>query len=75
LFEVCRGDRPLSPRLARPLSELGDAEAPISARAGYLLSRIDGMLTLDDVVDVSGMPKLEAYSHLARLLLLGVLRF
>lgn len=29
-------------------------------RAGFLLSLVDGSLTLDEILDVSGMPKLEA---------------
>jgi hypothetical protein len=74
VFEAFLGDRSRRPRLAQPLDALGDAAAPIGQRAAFLLSRIDGTLSLDDVLDISGMPKLEAYRHLAQLLLLGVLR-
>jgi hypothetical protein len=39
-----------------------------------LLSRIDGTLTIDELLDVSGMPRLEAYRHLCQLYLRGILR-
>jgi hypothetical protein len=42
-------------------------------RAAFLLSRIDGVLTLEDVLDVSGMARLEAFRHLTRLILRGIL--
>ena len=60
------------PILARPLHEL--ANAPISPRAAFLLSRIDGMVTLDELLDVSGMPRIEAYRYLCQLFLRGILR-
>ncbi|MSP63997.1 MAG: hypothetical protein EXR72_27375 [Myxococcales bacterium] len=42
-------------------------------RAAFLLSRVDGTLTLDDLRDVSGMPHLEATRLLAVLLHRGAL--
>jgi hypothetical protein len=72
IFQAFLGDLERQPQLARPLHEL--AEAPISPRAAFLLSRIDGMLTIDEILDVSGMPRLEAYRHLAQLFLRGILR-
>ncbi|HEY4244881.1 MAG TPA: hypothetical protein VGM88_33935 [Kofleriaceae bacterium] len=66
------GDLNRAPTLARPLHEL--AHAPISPRAAFLLSRIDGTLSLDEILDVSGMPRLEAYRYLCQLLLRGILR-
>jgi tetratricopeptide (TPR) repeat protein len=72
LFQSYLGDLERMPQLARPLHEL--ANAPISPRAAFLLSRIDGTLTIDELLDVSGMPRLEAYRHLCQLFLRGILR-
>ncbi len=72
LFQSYLGDLDRTPHLAKPLHELGSA--PISPRAAFLLSRIDGMLTIDELLDVSGMPRLEAYRHLCQLFLRGILR-
>ena len=40
---------------------------------GFLLSRIDGMLTYEDIVDIAGMPRLEAYRILSSLLRSGLI--
>jgi hypothetical protein len=71
-FQGFLGDLQRSPSLARPLHELGSA--PISPRAAFLLSRVDGTLSLDEILDVSGMPRLEAYRYLCQLFLRGILR-
>jgi hypothetical protein len=72
VFQNFLGDLSRQPQLAKPLHEL--ATAPISPRAAFLLSRIDGMLSIDEILDVSGMPRLEAYRHLCQLFLRGILR-
>ncbi len=71
-FQGFLGDLQRIPALARPLHEL--ASAPISPRAAFLLSRVDGTLSLDEILDVSGMPRLEAYRYLCQLFLRGILR-
>ena len=71
-FQAFLGDLQRSPSLARPLHEL--SSAPISPRAAFLLSRVDGTLSLDEILDVSGMPRLEAYRYLCQLFLRGILR-
>ena len=71
-FQAFLGDLQRTPSLARPLHEL--SSAPISPRAAFLLSRVDGTLSLDEILDVSGMPRLEAYRYLCQLLLRGILR-
>lgn len=43
-------------------------------RAGFLLSRITGDHTVDEIVDVSGMPRLEALKTLVELLDLNAIR-
>ncbi|MEO8707236.1 MAG: hypothetical protein ABI867_44830 [Kofleriaceae bacterium] len=72
VFQAFLGDLQRQPTLARPLHEL--ANAPISPRAAFLLSRVDGTLSLDEILDVSGMPRLEAYRYLCQLFLRGILR-
>jgi hypothetical protein len=72
VFQAFLGDLQRTPSLARPLHELGSA--PISPRAAFLLSRVDGTLSLDEILDVSGMPRLEAYRYLCQLFLRGILR-
>ncbi|HEU0032867.1 MAG TPA: hypothetical protein VFQ53_19680 [Kofleriaceae bacterium] len=72
VFQSYLGDLERQPTLARPLHELGGA--PISPRAAFLLSRIDGTLSLDEILDVSGMPRIEAYRYLCQLFLRGILR-
>ncbi len=71
-FQSYIGDLSRAPILARPLHEL--ASAPISPRAAFLLSRVDGTMTLDEILDVSGMPRLEAFRYLSQLLLRGILK-
>ena len=72
VFQNFLGDLARTPQLARPLHEL--AAAPISPRAAFLLSRIDGMISIDEILDVSGMPRMEAFRHLCQLYLRGILR-
>lgn len=72
VFQAFLGDLQRTPALARPLHEL--ATAPISPRAAFLLSRVDGTLSLDEILDVSGMPRIEAYRYLCQLYLRGILR-
>jgi hypothetical protein len=43
-------------------------------RSGFLLSRVDGMVTVEEVLDVCGMPRLEALKTLVDLLDRGAIR-
>ncbi len=52
------------PRLLVPLHEIPLDQ--LDNRAAFLLTRVDGSLTLDEVLDVSGMPRMEALRHLCR---------
>jgi hypothetical protein len=72
VFQNYIGDLQRTPALAKPLHELSNA--PISPRAAFLLSRVDGTLSIDELLDVSGMPRLEAYRYLCQLFLRGILR-
>ncbi|MBK9031206.1 MAG: hypothetical protein IPL61_07705 [Myxococcales bacterium] len=61
----------------RPIA-IGDMAAlgpgGLEPRAAFLLSRIDGMLTFDELLDVAGMGRLEACRHLAQLMRRGLVR-
>ena len=46
-------------------------DAPIDHRAGFVLSRIDGMTSIDDLVDLCGMTRLELLMVLDRLVAAG----
>ncbi|MGE0868112.1 MAG: hypothetical protein AB7P03_06115 [Kofleriaceae bacterium] len=72
VFHAFLGDLDRQPALARPLHEL--SSAAINPRAAFLLSRVDGMLSLDEILDVSGMPRIEACRYLCQLLVRGILR-
>ena len=45
----------------------------LDPRAAFLLSRIDGTLSFEDILDVAGMGRLEACRHLAHLLWRGII--
>jgi hypothetical protein len=62
---------------AIPVAALSDAELRwlgLDHRAGFLLSRVDGVATIEEVLDVCGMPRLEALKTLAALLERGAIR-
>ena len=71
VFQTYVGNLEHKPQLERPLHELNSTS--ITPRAAFLLSRVDGQLTLDEILDVSGMPRQEAYRHLCQLFLHKVL--
>ena len=54
-------------RRALVVAAVGDLEP----RSAFLLSRIDGAMTVEDVLDVSGMPRLEALRVMALLVRRG----
>ena len=44
-------------------------------RAGFLLAQVDGSHTIEEIVDVSGMPRLAVLKTLVELLEMGAIRF
>ncbi len=57
-----------------PLSGIphhGRLYAELDPRSAFLLSRIDGVLSIEDLIDISGMPRLEALKVLCGLVLRG----
>ena len=73
IYETCLGEPTEVPVIAIPVSELGSQD--LDHRAAFLLSRIDGSLTFEEILDIAGMPRLEAYRLLAGLVRRGILEF
>lgn len=71
VFQSYLGDGSSVPYLAVPMHEL-QAET-LDSRAVFLLSRIDGTFTVEEILDVAGMGEIEAYRHLSKLALKGIL--
>jgi hypothetical protein len=71
VYQRYLGDLDRRPHLAMPMHELSGEKLDI--RAAFLLSRIDGNLSFEEILDVSGMQRAEAFRHLANLLLRGIL--
>ena len=71
VYEGHLGDLKAVPLVAIPLHEISAQN--LDHRTGFLLSRIDGMLTFEDILDVAGMPRMEAYQILSALLRKGVI--
>ena len=65
------GPRRQIPRIAMTANEM--TALSLDHRSGFLLSLVDGNCTIDDLLDVSGMPRLEALKILCDLLDHGVL--
>ena len=59
-------DAVIGPLERRP--QHGGTVPDLDPRAAFLLSRLDGSMTIDDLLDVSGMPRLEAMRVLALLI-------
>jgi hypothetical protein len=70
-FQQYLGNMDHCPLVARPMHEL--ASTQISPRAAFLLSRVDGNISYEELLDVSGMPRVEAYRYLCQLVMRGVL--
>jgi hypothetical protein len=63
--------RPLSRRLVP--AWIGSSPA-LSPRTMFLLSRLDGRMTVEDALDVASMPRLDAPRRLVQLVTCGALR-
>lgn len=61
------------PRVVRSMGEI--AALPIDHRGGFLLGFVDGMQTLEEILDVCAMPAPEALEIVAQLVQLGVIEF
>jgi hypothetical protein len=65
------GDLRLAPRLLTKPDEV--IWMNLHHRAGFLLSQVDGLMTYEDLVEISGMSRLETYRILADLVQNGVI--
>jgi hypothetical protein len=72
-FEAYVGSIDQVPILA--ISEGVLATQGLDHRAGFLLSQIDGLMTVEHLLDISGMPRFEALRILASLLRSKTIRF
>jgi len=66
------GDLSVQPVMAASFDQLTGHR--LDSRAAFLLSRIDGTLSYEEILDVAGMGRLEACRHLALLLWRGLIR-
>jgi hypothetical protein len=71
VYQRYLGDLGRRPALAIPMHELSNQKLDI--RAAFLLSRIDGSLSFEEILDVAGMQRSEAFRHLSILVLRGIL--
>ena len=51
------------------------SKLPIDHRAGFLLAHVDGMQTLEEILDVCAMPATDALELIERLKEMGVIEF
>jgi len=61
------------PRVTKSPGEI--AKLPIDPRGGFLLAQVDGMQTLEEILDVCAMPAAEALEVIEHLSSLGVIEF
>lgn len=61
------------PRSLKSMTEI--ARLPIDHRAGFLLAHVDGMQTLEEILDVCAMPAAEALALIENLKEMGVIEF
>ncbi len=71
IFEARIGASNRLPQVIMKQTELG--KLGLDNRSAFLLDRIDGNTTVDELLDVSGVPRLEAYRTLSWLLRRGVI--
>ena len=71
--EVSLSQRQSIPRRLTALADL--SKLKIDHRAGFLLAHVDGMQTLEEILDVCAMPAAEALALFSNLEALGVIEF
>lgn len=71
ILELHIGDFAAAPRLGVTMDEL--VSAHIDARTAFLLSRVDGVMSVEELLDVAGMPRIEALRHVSSMILRGIL--
>jgi len=71
MFGACLGPLSSVPYLALPLGDV--MSLGLDHRAGFVLSQIDGVSAFDDILDVTGMPRLDSMRILCDLLVSKVI--
>ena len=71
IYQQFIGNLAARPALAIPMHELSRED--LDSRAAFLLSRVDGTLAFEEILDIAGMSRLEAFRYLSRMLLRGIL--
>jgi hypothetical protein len=71
IYELYLGDVTQVPQVFAPLHEI--TADHLDHREGFLLSRIDGALSFEDILDIAAMPRLDALRILANLLRRGLI--
>jgi hypothetical protein len=66
-------ERQSIPRVLKSMGEV--AKLKIDHRAGFLLAHVDGMQTLEEILDICAMPPAEALALIANLKTMGVIEF
>jgi hypothetical protein len=66
-------ERQSIPRILKGPAEI--SKRPIDPRGGFLLAQVDGMQTLEEILDVCAMPAAEALDVIEQLKALGVIEF
>jgi len=61
-------------RVLVPCRDVRSSGLALSPSAVFLLSRLEGGLTVEEVLDIAAMPRLEALERLAELLQAGAIR-
>lgn len=65
IYEAFLGPSIQVPSICVPVHQLGATD--LDHRAAFLLSRVDGALTIDEILDIAGMPRHDALHILALL--------
>jgi hypothetical protein len=66
-------ERQSIPRVLKSMAEV--SKLKIDHRAGFLLAHVDGMQTLEEILDICAMPSAEALSLISTLKDMGVIEF
>jgi hypothetical protein len=66
-------ERQSIPRVLKSMAEV--SKLKIDHRAGFLLAHVDGMQTLEEILDICAMPSAEALALISRLKEMGVIEF
>ncbi len=70
-----KGEKPRAHRIVPHIAKTDVGKTKLGPRDAFLLSRIDGVLAVDDLADLTGMRASEILESLEQLAMLGLVRF